>query len=343
MFKFCKLISCANQSLPVFNGKAVCCHECILCLVRTKQLTWVARVVKDKDYHQSRAQALEIQREKKKFEDQRHALRRCSITHAALLSGVIVNPSIVSEQAHEEKLKIKDLENEIASLKNSVRQYQLDCENGQNELESLEEEISKLHNSKHLINESWQFSVKQLEAVQSDLKTALAEISNFKSNEKVLKSTVDELERRVEKMTDELKASEIRELEVTDACKDALTQADADKEAMKICFENQISLLEQKMKRDADNAAMERNQIRSDLELKLSELSASYEALELKLNKTTPSMGGGFFVDTISELELSNRLDQLEKENALLETQKEKLENELKQARKKLMEYKDKD
>lgn len=44
----------------------------LLFVVRTKQLTWSARVVSVEQYHTAKAQALDVQRERKRFEQQRY-------------------------------------------------------------------------------------------------------------------------------------------------------------------------------------------------------------------------------------------------------------------------------
>lgn len=289
----------------------------------------------------ARAQALEIQREKKKFEDQRHALRRCAVTHAALLSGVIVNPSIVSEHAHEEKMKIRELEDEIASLKNSLRQCHQDIENGQLELDELEDELSKMQQSRQLINESWQFSLKQLEISQNEIKIAQTDISNLKTTEKTLKARCQELESDLKGLLSELTASKIREMEITNNYKEEIFAMENERETMKSSYEKTISDLELKMKEDREAAESAKAILIHDFESQLNEAKALCQTLEQRFVKATlPERDGGdgFFVDTVSERELSNRLVQLERENAMLENQKESLENEVRRLRKQMQE-----
>ncbi len=63
--------------------------------VRSKSLSWTARVVSAEEFHLAKTQALECQREKKRFEQQRFALQRCATQQAARISGVLVHDSSI--------------------------------------------------------------------------------------------------------------------------------------------------------------------------------------------------------------------------------------------------------
>ena len=73
--------------------------------VRSKTLSWAARVVSAEEFHLAKTQALECQREKKRFEQQRFALQRCAIQQAARTSGgvLVLDSSIEPVYAKEER------------------------------------------------------------------------------------------------------------------------------------------------------------------------------------------------------------------------------------------------
>lgn len=68
-------------------------------------MSWAARVVSAEEFHLAKTQALECQREKKRFEQQRFALQRCSIQQAARISGgvLVLDSSIEPVYAKEER------------------------------------------------------------------------------------------------------------------------------------------------------------------------------------------------------------------------------------------------
>jgi hypothetical protein len=74
--------------------------------VRTKQLAWSVRVVSAEQFHTAKAQALDCQRERRRFEQQRFAVQRCAARAVASLqmSGVVLlEGSVLQDQAQEEK------------------------------------------------------------------------------------------------------------------------------------------------------------------------------------------------------------------------------------------------
>jgi hypothetical protein len=72
--------------------------------VRTKQLSWSVRVVSSDQYHVAKAQALDVQRERKKFELQRFAVQRCAVhMQSAQVGSLVHETSVLHDHAQEER------------------------------------------------------------------------------------------------------------------------------------------------------------------------------------------------------------------------------------------------
>jgi chromosome segregation ATPase len=312
-------------------------------VVRTKQLTWSARVVQESEYQLARAQALEIQREKKKFEDQRHALRRCAVSHTAILSGAILNTSIVSDHAHEEKMRIRELEDEIINLNNHIHQYQLEIEAGNQELDSLDNELAALEQSKNLVNESWQFSLKQLDAARSDLKSVTTDLQASRANEREKDKLIRQYEKEVISLKQELQEAKDRESNLIAMHRSEIDHLQALSAATWESKEARLKEdFEARLLREVAAARAETDETKATYETQLKELSDLCVTLEQRFLKVTAPKEDvdsiGYFADTLSEIELRQRLEQLEREYAFLENQKDTLEHELKQAKKQIAE-----
>ena len=137
--------------------------------MRIKQLTWVARIVKAEDYYAAKAQAAEVRKEKRKFEEQRHAIKVCAIRQSHLREDKSKLKDLGSELNRlEEELEQKNIENE--KLKHSKafsdrRIYDLEVENME-----LLEKISKLSS---LVGESEAF-IEQIEDEKVELNNTIA-------------------------------------------------------------------------------------------------------------------------------------------------------------------------
>lgn len=75
--------------------------------MRTKQLAWSVRVVSPEQFQNAKAQALDCQRERKRFEQQRYAVHRSANKVAASLQhsgAVLLETSVLPDHAEEERL-----------------------------------------------------------------------------------------------------------------------------------------------------------------------------------------------------------------------------------------------
>jgi hypothetical protein len=85
--------------------------------LHTKKLSWSARVVSIEDYQAAKEQAMEVQKERRKFELQRHAFRRQAIRIAARRSGVIHHTSsVVTDYMEEETVEQEELQHSCNRL-----------------------------------------------------------------------------------------------------------------------------------------------------------------------------------------------------------------------------------
>lgn len=196
--------------------------------MRSKQLFWAARVVSSEDYHTAKAQALEIQREKKKFEDQRHALRRCAVNHATLLSGVIQNSSVVSEHAQEEKRRVLDLEDEVLKLQREIEEFQLDFDNAQIEYDEMERAKLTAEEEREHIEASWKYTMMELDLVQKEKEDWKKKLEEMRTKCQRIEEEKNQLMESSSKLSERLKESLRQNNEIRESCHAALEASDVE-------------------------------------------------------------------------------------------------------------------
>lgn len=144
--------------------------------LRTKKLSYATRVIKQEDYDIGFGKAMEVQREKRKFLLQRHALKKSVITHASKLSsGVVHTSSVVHEENVEERRHIQQLESEIYRLNNEIETLCTDIDTAADEIDDLEaqkiaaeEALLLAEEARDQMSSSWRFTVTQLEALKQE-------------------------------------------------------------------------------------------------------------------------------------------------------------------------------
>jgi hypothetical protein len=144
--------------------------------LRTKKLSYATRVIKQEDYDIGFGKAMEVQREKRKFLLQRHALKKSVITHASKLSsGVVHTASVVHEENVEERRHIQQLESEIYRLNNEIETLCTDIDTAADEIDDLEaqkiaaeEALLLAEEARDQMSSSWRFTVTQLEALKQE-------------------------------------------------------------------------------------------------------------------------------------------------------------------------------
>jgi len=95
--------------------------------LHTKKLSWSARVVSIEEYQAAKDQAMEVQKEHRQFEHQRHAFKRVASRIAASRSGVIHHTSsIVSDYMEEETHELRELQGTCERLTREVESLSLD-------------------------------------------------------------------------------------------------------------------------------------------------------------------------------------------------------------------------
>lgn len=228
--------------------------------LRTKQLSWRAKVVPAEDYHSAHASAMEVQREKRKFEEQRHALKRSALRHASLIAGLTletVGSSVVSEQDQEEKLRFHEMEDEMLKLRQEVSDFQLDIETANKELEEMEEAKAHADEVREQMQGSWKFTLEELDKAKSDLKDMRKSYRDSQYRTQELEARNATLGATINKYESDFKAYEEREMELTDACKAALDQSDNEFAEAEKKYQKEIKSLQQKMKQFSEEKASE--------------------------------------------------------------------------------------
>jgi hypothetical protein len=126
-------------------------------------------VVSAEDFQSAKEQALEVQREKKKFEQQRYAVKRRAVRQAAVLSGVIYGSTVVAEHAEEESSELHRLEGEVVRLSEEMTLLVADLhESGrQNELLRKQNTVAEL--AKSAVDTEWREAILRCEATEAEL------------------------------------------------------------------------------------------------------------------------------------------------------------------------------
>lgn len=207
-------------------------------IVHAKQLSWVSKVVTAEEYHSAKTQALECQREKKRFEQQRHAFHRSAVRQAATLSGgVTYGSSVIPEQAQEESMQIKDLEAEVQRQAEDLRAMAEELENSDQLIVQLEAEKASAIESKDLMAQSWKFTMSQLESTQQELQ-AMKRESRDANNESIaelseenhgMKEEIDVLNSTVEICYRSILTAEQRVREIKKLCHEAVSRSDEER------------------------------------------------------------------------------------------------------------------
>lgn len=153
----------------------------------------MARIVKAEDYYAAKAQAAEVRKEKRKFEEQRHAIKVCAIRQSYLREDKTKIKDLGSElNKLEAQLETKMIENEKLLHDKSFsdrRIYDLEVENME-----LLEKITKLS---QLVSETERF----IETLEDDKEEMNNTIAGFE-----LKS--QSYERKIAKLKSKVKAAE---------------------------------------------------------------------------------------------------------------------------------------
>ncbi len=145
--------------------------------LHTKKLSWSARVVEVEEYHAAKEKAMEVQKEKKLFEMQRHRLRKLAIRVAANRSGVIHVSSIEADYLEEET------EGKIELLQ---EKESLEAENAElkTKLSNLTAERDGFRRQAEDVGASWRFSMQQVEDLTK--KAAVMQETFNQQSEKIL-------------------------------------------------------------------------------------------------------------------------------------------------------------
>jgi hypothetical protein len=97
-------------------------------VVHSKTLTWSVRVVPREDFDRAKKQAIECEEEKHRYLEQRYALHRAALRHAATLSDII-HGSIITAEYDEQKashLLVQQSSRSTEDENNSVEEYHQD-------------------------------------------------------------------------------------------------------------------------------------------------------------------------------------------------------------------------
>jgi len=114
-----RLRSVTNTCSLIFDNSYAKLH--------TKKLSWSARVVSIEEYQAAKDQAMEVQKEHRQFEHQRHAFKRVASRIAASRSGVIHHTSsIVSDYMEEETHELMELQVACEQLTKEIETLSLE-------------------------------------------------------------------------------------------------------------------------------------------------------------------------------------------------------------------------
>lgn len=176
--------------------------------LHTKKLSWSAKVVSFEEYHAAKETALEVMREKHKFEVQRNCFKRNMIALAASLSGVIHSASIEHDFMEEESTLVKEMHAEALMAQEEVNEIRQRYDESQEALEGIEQRMEEMTSSWKFTNESLQISKDENEALKSrhdmNNKKWRSEREEYRMANNSLTKQVDELKELLHKQKREL-------------------------------------------------------------------------------------------------------------------------------------------
>lgn len=160
-----------------------------------KQLYLSTKIVSKYEYNSIKQQALVVQREKRRYEVQRHLLKLSTTRHASKLSGVIhdynqhyynmnnhhQNILIIenSEQIEEEYTQRVALENELARMTSDHVIAQQKLLNTIESRDELLQENQKLSKSMQLMEDSYKFTVSKIQEQENELNALNKQIADL--------------------------------------------------------------------------------------------------------------------------------------------------------------------
>lgn len=313
--------------------------------LHSKTVTYTIRVVETTEYDKARDQALDVQREKKKFENQRHALKRCACKHGALLSGVHHSSSVVHDHAAEQAQKVNDLMLELESIKKLNEVYQYDYESLNLEMQEMEQNHQAMSEAKDKITESWRFAINQLDNCRNELKELKTNHSEImQQNKKYIENNATLVEENQKMIENQLVLNEQYDSKITDLHNEILNLTNIiemndilkQQHIEKIESQHEHTLLELKNKFETDTERIKLdyeeliNRMKIEVEEQFQEMNQCIDELEDKNSKINKEMNDMKQTkeDTLMQLNtLQDRYDILIKEKENLE--KEKLEMNL--------------
>lgn len=191
--------------------------------MRVKNLNWSARVLSIEEYHSAKTQALECQREKKRFEQQRIAMKRCCTRRAARLAGVIFGSSVLPEHEEIERIHIKDMENEIRQLNSQVQTLLVDLEKSEEMINELTQQRDTAQESLERISDSWNFSVSQLDQKNEEYKELQNQLEDLNNINIEQEKEIVELDSLLFNAQQDIIFIEKRDDEIFELCETELT------------------------------------------------------------------------------------------------------------------------
>lgn len=202
--------------------------------------------MKPDEYRIAKQQALEIKREKRKFEDQRHALQRCAFHQVSLFNGVILNSTIASEHDQEERNYIRDIEEELLQLRVVVYENKSKIDNHAKEKEELEKQLIMSRENCLKFQELFDIMKNQLSTCEEELATTKSDLVKNITRKDELKGLNRKLAEEVINLQDKLKLSSEKESELMETCKSLVDQSEIDKQDLQMKHIAEISALKSK-------------------------------------------------------------------------------------------------
>lgn len=184
------------------------------------------------DFQAAKEQALEVQREKKRFEQQRYAVKRRATRQAAMLSGVIYGSTVVAEHNEEESGEMSRLENEVVRLSEEMSLLVQDLHEAGNQNELLCKQNTAAEIAKSALDAEWRAAVLHGKTVESKLLLSQQENEDLMNQVDDLTANITALDEYVEASGKTLTVTEQCLRDARHQCQKALASADVELEEM---------------------------------------------------------------------------------------------------------------
>jgi DNA repair exonuclease SbcCD ATPase subunit len=147
-------------------------------LVYNKNLRWAVRVVSSKEYEAALRKSQELQRERRRLDKQRSIIRKCLVSHAARVSGVI-HGAVALNSGDEDPERQRALTDELLRVKEELRAALEELKNSNAKTDFLTNRLERAEKTAETLSESAQKARLREELLRKENEQLITENDNL--------------------------------------------------------------------------------------------------------------------------------------------------------------------